>query len=237
MTAPNLRATIWHFRTLTGPPVHRYDAAAMIRFQCASCHQPIEIDAEWALKAVACPYCKKTVTAPAASTIGQDEAIPLAAPLAAGAPLPASLDPSTANQQFDAGDPRIQPGNHRDSDGNPIAIVALALMLSATACLIVLFVIAAKHPGELTALKEYVEQASTWKQQADATMEFLDEQGGLPTWLIGFSLAQFGCLILTVAALICGLLGLRRRSRRAPAAIAVALSGGLMLLLCSGLVL
>jgi endogenous inhibitor of DNA gyrase (YacG/DUF329 family) len=39
-----------------------------IQFQCASCGNPIEIDDEWGGKAVACPYCRKSVTAPMDST-------------------------------------------------------------------------------------------------------------------------------------------------------------------------
>jgi hypothetical protein len=40
-----------------------------IQFHCPSCRQPIEVDGEYALKEVACPYCRKVVTAPAASTL------------------------------------------------------------------------------------------------------------------------------------------------------------------------
>lgn len=214
----------------------RYDTAAMIRFQCASCQQPIEIDDEWALKAVACPYCRKTVTAPATSTIGQDDEIPLAAPLAPGAATPATPVPPAGFPDYDATDPLGRLGDRQASAGNPIAIVALALMLSAIVCLLVVVVIAAEHPAELTALTQRVEKAGSAKQQFEAMMSFFDEQGGMPTWLIGFSLAQMGCLMLTLGALICGLLGLRRPAKHGLAAIAAAVSGGLLLLLCSGMV-
>jgi DNA-directed RNA polymerase subunit RPC12/RpoP len=39
-----------------------------IRFTCQSCQQPIEVDDQWAGQAVACPYCKKVITAPKEST-------------------------------------------------------------------------------------------------------------------------------------------------------------------------
>lgn len=39
-----------------------------IRFACPSCHQPIEVDDNWANQSVGCPYCKKVVTAPAESS-------------------------------------------------------------------------------------------------------------------------------------------------------------------------
>jgi len=208
----------------------------MIRFQCASCHQPIEIDDEWALKAVACPYCRKTVTAPATSTIGGDDEIPLAAPLAPAAATPATPAAPAGYPDYDATDSLGSMGDRHASAGNPIAVVALALMLSAIVCLLVVVVIAAEHPAELTALTQRVEKAGSAKQQFEAMMTFFDEQGGMPTWLIGFSLAQMGCLMLTLAALICALLGLRRPCKRGLAAVAATVSGALLLLLCSGMV-
>lgn len=35
-----------------------------IRFSCPSCRQPIEVDDNWGGQAVACPYCRRVVTAP-----------------------------------------------------------------------------------------------------------------------------------------------------------------------------
>ena len=39
-----------------------------IQFLCPACSQPIEIDDEWSARPVACPYCRKTITAPESST-------------------------------------------------------------------------------------------------------------------------------------------------------------------------
>lgn len=59
-----------------------------IRFACPSCQQPIEIDDQWAGQSVACPYCKRVVTAPTASTWPAGE-IPVASPASGGfAPPP-----------------------------------------------------------------------------------------------------------------------------------------------------
>jgi hypothetical protein len=58
-----------------------------IRFQCPSCHQPIEIEESWAGRSVACCYCDQVVEAPHESTWAPDEETPSASP--AG---PASLD-------------------------------------------------------------------------------------------------------------------------------------------------
>ena len=39
-----------------------------IRFACPACQQPLEIDDGWAGQSVACPYCRRVVTAPQSST-------------------------------------------------------------------------------------------------------------------------------------------------------------------------
>jgi hypothetical protein len=54
-----------------------------VRFPCASCRQPIEIDDAWAGSSVACPYCRKVITAPRESTWPPRE-IPVAAPIQPG---------------------------------------------------------------------------------------------------------------------------------------------------------
>ncbi len=59
-----------------------------IRFLCASCAQPIEVDEEWALKPVACPYCRKTVTAPVESQIDDAVGVPMARQSAEDAVVP-----------------------------------------------------------------------------------------------------------------------------------------------------
>jgi hypothetical protein len=59
-----------------------------IRFSCPSCRQPIEVDDNWAGQTVACPYCRRVVTAPAQSS-WPPPVIPVAAPATGGiAPPP-----------------------------------------------------------------------------------------------------------------------------------------------------
>ncbi len=41
----------------------------VIQFGCPGCHQPIEVDSQWAGAHVACPFCQRVVTAPTASTL------------------------------------------------------------------------------------------------------------------------------------------------------------------------
>ncbi|MEW6253400.1 MAG: hypothetical protein AB1716_22385 [Planctomycetota bacterium] len=53
-----------------------------IRFRCAGCGQPIEVDDEHANRSATCPYCNQAVPVPAASTYDPATAAPTAAPTA-----------------------------------------------------------------------------------------------------------------------------------------------------------
>jgi hypothetical protein len=63
-----------------------------IRFSCPACQQPLEIDDSWASQSVACPYCRRVVTAPQASTWPAGS-VPMAAP---GRPI----DPQAPTPSF-----------------------------------------------------------------------------------------------------------------------------------------
>src|SRR5262245_10651089 len=58
-----------------------------IQFGCASCGKPIEVDDEFALQAVTCPYCRAVVKAPSAGLAGGP---PMAAPVP---PMPGGVRP------------------------------------------------------------------------------------------------------------------------------------------------
>ena len=62
------------------PPGY-HPAIMAIRFSCASCKQPLEVDDAWGGQAVACPYCRHVVTAPSTSTWPTSE-VPTASPVA-----------------------------------------------------------------------------------------------------------------------------------------------------------
>jgi len=70
------------------------DGAMAVRFVCPSCQQPLEIDEQWAGQSVACPYCNRVVTAPAASTWPLNDQVPVASP----AEINAELPPAQPNQ-------------------------------------------------------------------------------------------------------------------------------------------
>lgn len=50
-----------------------------VQFPCPSCQQPIEVDDNWAGQAVACPYCRRVVTAPRESNWPPAD-VPVASP-------------------------------------------------------------------------------------------------------------------------------------------------------------
>jgi len=188
-----------------------------IRFQCGACAQPIEVDAEWASKPVLCPYCRKSVTAPAESQLDLEQ-IPAASP--AGA---------SAGEAFSAKPAR-----------NPMAGIALLLACLLMAQLIVASRIVAAHQsvfGEVQAKFEAMsrEGAGFVEAMQRAWLAYLEEQGGaVPGWVQALTLLQCSALGTWLAAVICGILGVRRRCRRAMAVVALALSGLAPVLLCCG---
>ncbi len=194
-----------------------------IRFQCGACSQPIEIDDEWALKAVACPYCRKTVTAPVESTLDDVSAIPTASPLPAGPASPMNMPASPY--------PAMTP----DSHPNVIAVVALALAVGAIVVVLIVLGVSAAHANDLLALQEAIEQgAKQGQSQVQIAMDYFSaDAGGVPGWVIVVGLFQFAALGLALAALACGLFALTRKRRRGLAIGAVAISGGYLFLSCA----
>src|SRR5262245_2960093 len=94
-----------------------------IQFHCPGCGQPIEVDDEWASKLVACPYCRRTVSAPVQSTLDVREVVPSAKPVATSE----SAAPTT---------PSGWPGQAA-AGGNIVALVAFALSMSAILAMLI----------------------------------------------------------------------------------------------------
>ena len=194
-----------------------------IRFQCGSCSQPIEVDDEWAIKAVACPYCRKTVMAPAESTLDDVQRIPVATGLQPAQPAPAAFAPDMS---------------HADlallSHPNTIAKVALIL-----ACVQVMLVasaqiIGASHRLELETFGKAVMESGTFAGMMKAQSEFLEAHGGMPQWMIAISLLQLSTGLAWIAGLVCSLIGIRRIRRRGLAVAALAITGLVPILFCCG---
>ena len=194
-----------------------------IRFQCGACSQPIEVDDEWALKAVACPYCRKTITAPSESMLGDLSRIPMATPLMdAGSAV--ALPPSATNTY-------AQP----NANANPMAVAAFILAAVMVIMLLSGAVIASSHALDLEQLQKEIQpkQGADSGSQFRAVMEYMDAHGGqFPGWLVAVGVLQISAMAACAAAIVCGLLALRRRARRPLAVIALVSSGCVVLLFC-----
>lgn len=175
-----------------------------VQFLCPSCGQPIEIDSEWANRSVACPYCRHTVTAPSSSTYTPGESVPTA---------------------------REVPGPERDSAAasstNKLAVAALVLSL------VWLAVYVAGSALLTPALREAFGENPTREELSKALEEMVDK-GEFPGWLVGMFVFIVAMLSLWVAALVCAVLGLRRRRRRGLAAVAMGVLSLLLIFECAG---
>lgn len=186
-----------------------------IRFQCQSCSQPIEVDEEWAGKAVACPYCKSTVTAPAQTTLMDLDQIHTASPASITADPLAHATPDQAI-------PVVQ-------SRNTVAVVALSLSV----LLIVLFVTAAMiispHQMEMENFQKMLQASDTSaKSQLQIFEDFTDQYGGTwPGWFIAFMVIQMITIPIFLAAAVCGIIGVRRRNRKNLAVISLAICSGM----------
>ncbi len=194
-----------------------------IRFQCGSCSQPIEVDDEWAVKAVACPYCRKTITAPAESTLDEVQQVPVATGL-----QPAQPDPPTSAPAVSQADLALL--NHP----NTIAKVALILACVQVMLLVSFQVICASHRLELEEFVNAMVEAGTMAGMMKAQSEFYEARGGIPQWMITITLLQVMTGLAWIAGLVCSLIGVRRIQRRGLAVAALAITGLIPILFCCG---
>lgn len=202
-------------------------APMVIRFQCACCSQPIEVDDDLALKVVGCPYCQKTVIAPEVSTLVTPEAIPVASPLQSGDGSAASAPPALTGSVAVEG------------TSNPLAVVAFVLACVVLVLLLAIGLVAAGHDLELEEFYRDLEQAGPgFSAQLEAMNRLVREHGGsFPTWLIVLSLLEFAALATCLAAIICGVLALRRAARRPFAVTALGICGAFLVVSCLGVFL
>ena len=184
------------------------------------------MDDGWALKAVACPYCRKTVTAPSESTLGDLNRIPMASPLMVGGAAVALPTPSLGASAAS------------DSTKNPVAVAAFIL-----ACLTVVLVLSAatvaySHSLDLEQIQKELQPKPGVNSgsQLQAIMAFAEARGGrFPGWMVALGVLQLSAMATCVAAVVCGLFALRRRVRRPLAIIALASCGCIFLLFCLNL--
>lgn len=186
-----------------------------IRFQCPSCAQPIEVDDVWASKPVICPYCSQTVTAPSASTFPSLGDIPTASTLS-GAPVSS------------------RGGGVPSPPTNLLAVIAFVFILGSVALLLSTELILRPHIPELQPLIEAAQKAESLEAMIRVQNEFYRKQGGVPPWLTAAVVMMFGGSVAWISAVVCGLIALRRATRRKLAVAALLIAGVMPVVLCCG---
>lgn len=159
---------------------------------------------------MACPYCRKTVTAPRESTYYPETQTPIARPAAGVTAFDVVSDAPAM--------PYAMPPVER----NLVAVWALVLSLSSLACVITGVIVMAPHADEMV---PFAEMRQAGKSVAEVNQAFMEHfQGNPPGWLMGFALVMFMGLGLWVAGVVCGVIGARREPRRRLAIVALAIS-------------
>ena len=187
-------------------------AAMAIQFQCPACREPIEIDGEWAGKLVACPYCRKAVTAPLESTyvVGH---VPAARPVAR----------REGFEAVSAAEASPVPYDGRPLAGNAAAVWAVLLASASLFCLILALKTIAAHAEELKPFMDM--QLIEGKSATEVSQALMDHfQGAPPGWVMLLAVCMFLTLLFWLIGLICGLIGVRRRARRKLAITSLVLS-------------
>lgn len=197
-----------------------------IRFQCGACAQPIEIDDEWGSKAVACPYCRKTVTAPAESTLVEIDEIPTAKPLA--------TLPPTKHSGVSVPEPVLA----TRKASNPLAVVAAVLVGCMVLVLIAEGAVVSANELEFRELSDRMQKISSSDEGfagvIRAQLEFYEERGGMPHWMVTVAILHALLGVSWLAALVCGVIAIRRPARRGLAGFALITCGIVPLFACCG---
>jgi hypothetical protein len=189
-----------------------------IQFHCPSCGQPIEVDDEWASKAVACPYCRKTVSAPETSTLDPAAAVTTASPVAPAMDEAPGLEGPWSPSSRPPAAPR-----------NPFAVWSLLLTLTAVVVYltvnIVMAVYAINRVGIRSDPQEFqkaiVEEMEKGEHSSTMVVVGLVGMVALLCWLAGLALA--------IVAL------LKSRARRGMAVASLVIGGAMFLLMCFGM--
>lgn len=193
----------------------------VIRFECSSCAQPIEVDGEWASKAVACPYCRNTITAPAESTLTDLSQIPVASPLAAAEAAPQHQAP-------------IYAAASSAQHPNRLALVAFALACGLVVLVVVTHLIIAPHSLEVEEFAKSVMSAGNYSDVLEVQSEFLKARGGVPSWMVAYVVLELGGVPIWIAIIVCGLIAIRRQQRRGFAMAALVMAGVIPVVICCG---
>jgi len=197
-----------------------------IRFQCAACSEPIEVDPEWAGQVVRCPYCQRTVTAPAESTLPSSEIIPVATAISGRKEFHVTPDSVGAIGAVPAFPPS-PPTNRAASAALILVFVAVGLLLLANQT----------HSNHRTEWQEFErvlsEAVSANGSTTSALLKYIESQGGsYPGWMVMWSVFTLGSMGAWIGSIIFGILGLFRPVRRGMAVTALVVAGMLVSLFC-----
>lgn len=187
-----------------------------IQFLCVSCRKPIEVDDQWAMKIVQCPYCQEQVTAPGMSTY-QPEAPAMARQVAAGGLAQRSGHSDSGYSSSSTYDqPHAQYG-HLDQGqiapkSNVVAIVSLVLAVVSLA----MFIWGSSMV--IDQVSPILQQGGSVREQQAAMEKFLvDAAERQEPWIVKASFAAMGGIVAWIGAVVCGLIGISRPVRRGSA--------------------
>ena len=199
----------------------------VVRFQCGSCAQPIEIDDEWASKAVACPFCRKTIVAPAESTLGDLSGVPMASPLTAseGSALGTAggLSETGGRQSISAA-----------RNVNRLALVALILAGCSAASLILTYIVLAPHFTELEELQKTMSSATSVAETMQAQTAFFEVHPQALLYVMAASMLMIVAGLTSLAGIVCALIALRCPYRRGLAVTALLVASAVPMFFCCG---
>lgn len=177
-----------------------------IQFFCVACRQPIEVDDEMANQTVTCPYCRKVVTAPAASEPAIQENPPIASPSDA-VQFPGAMSYA----------PTTPPGRN---------VLSWVSLISISVALIMLVIIL----GVQLSIYKGLPPNTTPQEATKLVNAELQNRPGI--WL----LSVIGSCVAPLLSVICGIIALVRRTPpRWPAITALVVCGILAVIACMGL--
>ncbi len=208
-----------------------------IQFACPSCHQPIEVDDQYAEQQVTCPYCHNVVTAPATSTMqvgaGADAPPPGARPMTPPSP---EAPPSTSLPQVPlaTGSPApVGPAGvlTQPIPKNVVGVAGLICGLLAVILYIAASVTLVKHHEDLGGVPGQPLEPAQMQKRIMELAAHLDQH----PWLMTIMVCMLGSMAAWMAGLICSIIGLSRRyQRRAPAIAGLVIGLLFTVILCAG---
>jgi hypothetical protein len=176
-----------------------------IQFFCVACRQPIEVDDVMANQTVTCPYCRKVVTAPAATDATFRDNPPIA------------RTPETV-----AGPPPLPYAVEMPSGPNRWSWASLV-------CISITMICLAIYIGVIYNIARSLPKDANPQQTNKLLMQEMQARPGLQIIL------TTGLCVTPVIAVICGIVALVKKTPpRWPAIAALSVCGLFILLMCAG---